>query len=160
VKWYSMAARQGSDTATYNLLLMHEEGRATTQDLDLAFAGRTNVPDGVPAEPPADTITVPSSSRSWLAQLPAEQHLLQLVAASNAQALEQFAAKHLDKLTPQPRIVFITSNRRDWYVLLVGPFDTREQAKEMLGQLPDAVKKNKPWIRTVASLQKIAKPVD
>ena len=39
IKWYSLAARLGSEMARYNLLLMRDEGRASDEDLSWAFAG-------------------------------------------------------------------------------------------------------------------------
>ena len=39
IKWYSLAARLGSEMARYNLLLIRDEGRASHEDLSWAFAG-------------------------------------------------------------------------------------------------------------------------
>ena len=119
VKWYSLAAKQGSELAKYNLALMGSEGRAPNY---------------------------------WLSQLAGDDYLVQIMALSNRPALEQFAGKHLEGVAPKPQIVLTRSKGHDWYVLLWGPFDTRELAKEMLGGLPAPVRKNKLWVRTVSSI--------
>ena len=119
VKWYTLAAKQGSEVARYNLFLMGNEGRA---------------PD------------------YWLSQLGDEDYLVQIMALSNRPGLEQFVNKHLEGVKPQPQIVLTRSKNHDWYVLLWGPFDTHEKAKEMLAGLPKEVRKNKLWVRTVSSI--------
>ena len=42
---------------------------------------------------------------------------------------------------------------KGWYDLVMGPYDSRPEAQAAIDQLPEAVKANKPWVRTVGSLQ-------
>ncbi len=118
-KWYTLAAKQGSDVAKHNLFLMGNEGRA---------------PD------------------YWLSQLEGDDYLVQIMALSSRPGLEQFVSTHLGNVKPQPQIALTRSKGHDWYVLLWGPFDTNEKAKEMLAGLPKEVRKNKLWVRTVTSI--------
>jgi len=46
--------------------------------------------------------------------------------------------------------VLTTSEGKDWYVLVWGPFDSHTQANDMLATLPAKVKKAKPWVRSVS----------
>ena len=63
VRWYVLAAQQGSEIAQHNLLLMHEEGRASEADLAAVFAplnepaGATSAPPRMPAPPPDEADT-------------------------------------------------------------------------------------------------------
>ncbi len=40
-----------------------------------------------------------------------------------------------------------------WYILVYGDYATREEAQKVIAGLPEEVKKQKPWVRSVASLQ-------
>jgi len=147
-KWYSLAAKQGSDVAKYNLLMMEKDGRASREQLSPVF---TEAPSATAQETPAQT---PEGIQDdWLGQLPTEQFLLQLGASSNEESVKQFRDKHLQGRQPPVRIARTENNNKSWHVLLWGPFPSREAAKAALQELPDAVKKGKPWIRTVASVQ-------
>jgi TPR repeat protein len=138
IKWYALAAKQGSETAKYNLLKMREEGRASHADLSAAFI----------------TSTSNKVQDNWLSQLTGEDHLVQLLGSSSRVALESYRSKHLANVQPQPRVVYSpTDQGADRYVLLWGPFGTQEHAKAMLNGLPTEVLKNKPWVRTVDSVQ-------
>ena len=72
VRWYVLAAQQGSEIAQHNLLLMREEGRASEADLAAVFAplnepaaeagisvaaGATSAPPQMPAPPPDEADT-------------------------------------------------------------------------------------------------------
>ena len=138
IKWYTLAARQGSETAKYNLLKMREEGRASHADLSAAFI----------------TSTSDKVQDNWLSQLKGDDQLVQLLGSSSRVALESYRSKHLVNVQPQPRVVYSPSDQGiDRYVLLWGPFGTHEHAKAMLSGLPEEVLKNKPWVRTVESVQ-------
>jgi TPR repeat protein len=138
IRWYTLAARQGSETAQYNLLKMREEGRANHADLSAAFG----------------TPTSNKVQDNWLSQLSGDDRLVQILGSSSRAALESYRSKHLADVQPQPRVVYSPANKgKDWYVLLWGPFGTHEHAKSMLSELPTEVLKNKPWVRTVKSVQ-------
>jgi septal ring-binding cell division protein DamX len=138
IRWYTLAARQGSETAKYNLLKMRDEGRASHADLSAAFT----------------TSASKKIQDNWLSQLSGDDQLVQILGSSSRAALESFRSKHLAGVQPQPQVVYSPTNKgKDWYVLLWGPFGTHEHAKLMLSELPTEVLKNKPWVRTVKSVQ-------
>ena len=175
VKWYSLAARQGSEVAKYNLMLMHTQGRASRGDLDLAFAGpmspeedelaiaadshtKSEQPDGArPGRPlplpPEDT---PFSGEDWFDQLPAPLYVIQVVSSPHKQVLTRYAAARLAHSTAQ--VLRTIRNGRDHYLLLLGPFATRQDAREAVARLPENVKADQPWVRPAFSVQQIAAP--
>ena len=148
VKWYSMAAKQGSETAQYNLLLMQKDGRASREDLSLAFQGQGQ----------AAKIGSSALPYSWLMRLPDETFLIQIIGSSNKQAVEAHIGKHLASVSPKTRVIIGTNQGLDWHIGLMGPFDTRDEANAALQRLPSAIKKGNPWIRSAASAKEAAKP--
>jgi septal ring-binding cell division protein DamX len=138
IKWYTLASRQGSETAKYNLLKMREEGRASHADLSAAFS----------------TSTSQKVQDNWLSQLSGDDQLVQILDSSSRAALESYRGKHLGGVQPQPQVVYSPTDQGvDWYVLLWGPFVTYERAKSMLSGLPAEVLKSKPRVRSVESVQ-------
>jgi TPR repeat protein len=138
IKWYTLAARQGSETAKYNLLKMREEGRASHADLSAAFT----------------TSASKKIQDNWLSQLSSDDQLVQILDSSSRAALESYRGKHLGGVQPQPQVVYSPTDQGvDWYVLLWGPFVTYERAKSMLSGLPAEVLKSKPRVRSVESVQ-------
>ncbi len=174
VRWYSMAARQGSEVARYNLMLMHTEGRATRGDLDLAFttelgaqnsaaqgaaagANQSSLRDstalGETRRIAADT-ALPSD---WFDQLPAPLYVIQVVSSPHTQVLSRYATSRLPDAATQ--ILRTTRQNRDHYLLLLGPYNSRQQAKRVITTLPENVQADKPWVRTVVSVQQVAVPL-
>ncbi|MEH6584259.1 MAG: SPOR domain-containing protein [Halioglobus sp.] len=148
VKWYSMAARAGSETAQYNLLLMQEEGRASQQELAMAFASEQNLQDMRSNE----------SANDWLKRLPADAYVLQLVASSNKESVQKFIDKYLGEQQPTPQVIATRNQNLDWFIAVMGPYNSRSEANAVLATLPDKVLSGKPWIRPVSSAQAIASP--
>lgn len=77
-------------------------------------------------------------------------YTLQLSSASQAEPLQALAKRH--KLTNY--LVYETQRHgRRWYVLVYGEYTGMTQAKQALQQLPGALKKDTPWIRSLAHVQ-------
>ena len=174
VRWYSMAARQGSEVARYNLMLMHTEGRASRGDLDLAFATEFAAPNSATKSASADATqsdlrgsTTPSRARlvpaeagqhsNWFEQLPAPLYVIQVVSSPNAQVLSRYAESRLPGSATQ--VLRTTRNNQDHNLLLIGPYNSRQQARRAITTLPESVQADKPWVRPVASVQQVAAPV-
>ena len=146
VKWYSMAAQQGSETAQYNLLMMQEEGRASAADLALAFGGQAKVPQLPSAQNKAKQQSVSAT----------EGFLIQIIASSNKPAIEKHIKAHLADVLPGTRIVNTVNNDQDWFIAVMGPFETKEMAYRARAKLPSEVQKGKPWIRSIRSIKELA----
>jgi septal ring-binding cell division protein DamX len=163
LKWYLMAAQGGMVSAQYNLMMMYEEGRISQDDIAPLLA---TVNDGPNANANASTSTSTSAPpganqashattnpNTALQQIPPEAYLVQVMASSNRVALEKFLASHRSAFKHTAQVLPISSKRSHRYVLLLGPFSNRDEAKNALNALPQAVRKAGPWVRTVASLQ-------
>ncbi len=70
---------------------------------------------------------------------------IQIMGVREPQLLEAFVAEnHLTDVSYYRSKL----NNQDWYILVYGNFQTQEEAKIALGKLPDAVKKQQPWVRS------------
>lgn len=124
------------------------------------LASPPNPPGDSQAEDQVVARTQENPAVDWLRKLSAEQYLLQIRASPKRQEVEQYARKYLEAVSPPPQVVPTTVKGRDWYVLLLGPFDARKGASEMLDRLPSEVQKGKPWIRTVSSVRQVVNVAD
>lgn len=85
-----------------------------------------------------------------LKHAPKNHYTLQLSSASQAEPLLALAKKQ--KLSNY--LVYETQRHgRRWYVLVYGEYAGMTQAKQALQQLPSALKKDTPWIRSLAHVQ-------
>ena len=135
LKWYLLAAEGGMVSAQYNLILMYEEGRISPEDIAPLLA----------------------SADRRLLQLPPEDYLLQIIATPNRGALDRYIkANKIPLQQQQLLVVVIRRGNQDWHVLFLGPFSDKESARQARDALPEALGKDAPWIRTVASVQAAA----
>lgn len=159
IAWYIKASQNNSDIARYTLGLMHQEGRAS--DEDLAEAGLVlETHAAAPAQPqatPAAVIPVETRTATapagWLRKLPPDAYLIQVVAASKPGSLQDFADDKLPGTSPQPQVVRTVRDGKEWYRLIIGPFSSKQAAQQAVDLLPDTGLANKPWLRTARSLQ-------
>lgn len=102
-----------------------------------------------PAKPaqatPAD------SDRDWLLLQPAERYTLQLLATAQRDALDTFAKRH--QLTGELHQFSMLRNGQRLHVLVLGSFPNRAEASAELARLPAEVRRQKPWIRSLGSVQ-------
>ena len=90
---------------------------------------------------------------SWLSQLNPSDYVVQLIAAPNAASADKFLAGNQQKLPASAHSAMTVSKGRTWHVVLMGPFADAGDAKAALQELPDNVRKNKPWVRKVSAVQ-------
>lgn len=79
-----------------------------------------------------------------------KNYTLQLMAAQNLHAIEQFIVRH--QLQSTAMTVKITRNNKTWYVVLYGIFANRSEAIANLKQINPQLQKLKPWPRSYASI--------
>jgi len=152
VRWYIKAAKGGSSIAKYNLVMMHEDGRAGEDDLEAIFGPAPDdpAPDAGMEQPEA------LEDNKWIRGVAPDTSLLQLLGSSNAQALEDYSSENLSDAYPPTQVIATRMKGRDWYLLVMGPFDTRDRAISVRESLPIKVKSQGVWIRTAESIQAIA----
>ena len=65
--------------------------------------------------------------------------------------LEFAAAQSLDR--GSPAALFATTHQGgDWYVLVTGIYPDKPSARAALARLPRAIRRNGPWMRSLASI--------
>ena len=173
IKWYTLAARQGSTHAQHNLKLMARDGRIS--DADYRQATNTAASPGLDQETVTASTAAPSSqgktpntkknapktSQQWLNQLNPQDYVVQLLATPQKDAVTTFLANNRANLETSPTrttsIVRTNSKGQDWYVLLLGPFTNEQGARAAVAELPPALRDNDPWVRQVSAVRAIAR---
>ena len=164
IRWYTLAAKQGSPQARHNVRLMHRDGHASQEDYEAVFgplkkpasATKPAAAPKVQAVAAKPTVSKPVSPPKidWLEQLNPDYYLVQLMAAPEKQSLQKFIAANKDSIPAQAKTLLTHSRGRDWFVLLIGPFTDSAQAKTAIKKLPLALQEHKPWPRSVASVKR------
>ncbi len=128
---------------------------AASQPYD-APAGERDEPPVAPASAPVNEdvpLHVALAYRPGQAQrlidLPGEFWAVQLAAFGSPEQLSEYAARHELRGMSAARIA---RNSQLFYVLLLGVYETRENAERASATVPDALNID-PWIRSLGSLQ-------
>lgn len=118
-------------------------------------------PTPAPAQQPLQPAPTPAASppsvdlaadRNWLTRQDAGHFTIQLIAAPDLAGAQRFVDTHqLSGI----RFIQTRSGGRDFVVALAGSFATRSAAEAALGSLPPAVRSERPWIRSMGSVQDI-----
>ncbi|MDH5184368.1 MAG: SPOR domain-containing protein [Gammaproteobacteria bacterium] len=87
----------------------------------------------------------------WIRQQANSAYSLQLVAGSARDTIVAFVGKH--QLTGSAAVYPTQRNGKPWYVLIYGVYADQAQAKAAVAQLPESVRKLKPWSRSFASIK-------
>lgn len=89
---------------------------------------------------------------SWILQQPADQYTIQLISTQKDATLQHFiAANHLDGKTAYFRK---RVKGRTWHSLIYGVYTDTASARSAMSQLPEPVRRSKPWILKIGSVQK------
>ncbi len=87
---------------------------------------------------------------SWLAKQNSKHHTVQIFATHHLKSLRKFV---ISRSIGQDFAWFETVHRgQPWYVLVRGVYPERNAARVAIASLPSALKKAKPWIRSIASI--------
>lgn len=91
---------------------------------------------------------------AWLDGLPGTHFTIQMLSGSRLESLSAYVQKHASVLQHES-LAYAKKNSRGntWYSLTYGDFSTRQEADHALAALPASMRQNKPWIRTIGSLQ-------
>ncbi len=108
----------------------------------------------------SDTKTVASPApaaglphrEAWLLQQPEQRYSLQLLGSRKADSITDYIRQH--KLAMEQSAIYRGKFRGgEWYVLMYGIYPDRQAAIDARAGLPAAVRKDKPWPRTLKSVQ-------
>lgn len=115
-----------------------------------------SAPESEPAPEPAPEPTPDpgqerlNADRAWLAERDPAATTIQLMAAPDLPTARAFADRHnLGAIRYVPTRV----GDRDFVVILAGVFPDRAAAERAVADLPDAVRRTEPWIRSIGSVQ-------
>ncbi len=114
-------------------------------------------PAPTPAAPsttatPAEPTGTLAADRRWLSGQNPSHTTIQLIAAPNLTSAQDYATRHA---LGGVRYIETRSGGRDFVVILAGSFATRAAAEAAAGDLPEAVRANEPWLRSIGSVQGI-----
>ncbi len=123
---------------------------ATIPDTPAAADGPTERAETSPATSPD-----PIAGRDWFDRQPAGHFTIQLIALASADELTAFADRHG---LPRERLARFRQQRggRTLHVLTLGAYPDRSSAQSAVADLPPAVRRLGPWIRTIASVREAA----
>jgi DamX protein len=108
-----------------------------------------------PAAAPAQVAVAPSTAGArgadWYRQRPASEFTLQLLGTRSRQAAADFVSRHSGV---QDIGYFETRHEgQPWFVVTQGAYASRQQAQQGVAALPEALRNQKPWPRSMASIQ-------
>jgi septal ring-binding cell division protein DamX/ABC-type transporter Mla subunit MlaD len=88
----------------------------------------------------------------WLEKLNPRHYTLQILAAHDEVSVARVAARK--DLQDVVAIYKKTSlSQQDWYILLYGDFPSFRTARAAVADLPDDIRENSPWIRSLSDVQ-------
>ena len=98
---------------------------------------------------PAD---LPGHRTDWILKQNPEHFTLQLVAGNDIKTLRAFIKRH--PLTKPLAVYRSTRKGKPWFGLIHGIFPSKQQAINARSRLSKALRRDKPWVRNLAPLQK------
>jgi len=104
-------------------------------------------------EPKAKSIQSTNSDlkgNAWLASLPSGSYVIQLFGSYDKASALSFIHKH--RKLKEFALLRTRHKRRDWYVVVHGPYSDKQQALRAIRGLPASVRRLQPWARPVAPL--------
>ncbi|WLT07348.1 SPOR domain-containing protein [Gilliamella apis] len=84
-------------------------------------------------------------------KIKSNQFSIQLSASTSLEGLKKLAKKH--NLTNY-QIYETKRNNAKWFILVNGTYDSAAEAKKAIKSLPDALQKDKPWVKSGATINK------
>jgi DamX protein len=81
--------------------------------------------------------------------------MLQVLGSSSEEGVREYVKRYVGRL---PVSYFRAEMRqKPWYVVVVGPYASRELAEQAVQKFPLKVQKQQPWVRSAASIQEAIK---
>ena len=92
-----------------------------------------------------------SADEQTILNMPSNHYTIQLVGSRNKNRVTEFASEH--GLTEIARMFSVNDQGEPWYMLVMGDYQTSEQAEQALQALPVRFRGQSPWIRRFAAVQ-------
>jgi len=106
------------------------------------------------AQKPAEPVK-PAAATNALATLPAKQFVLQLIAADSKSGRDKFLAMSGKESASGVKVYTYEAHRdgKPRYLAVIGPYADLSAARAAIAGLPKGLRDQKPWPRSVASVQ-------
>jgi len=106
-------------------------------------------------EPDADPLELRlQATEHWLAQMPGNQYSIQLLGSPDAEFLRSYFNTIGNYLDIENVFVYRTvAKNRPSLTVLYGSFRTRKEATEQIDRLPEELKVNRPYYRTIRGIR-------
>lgn len=88
---------------------------------------------------------------SWFAQLPASSYFLQASGVSSIDTLEQFL--RFENIIDQTVVYKTIRNEKPWFVVLFGPYENADLARNAISDLPESIQKLDPWAKSLTAIK-------
>lgn len=84
-------------------------------------------------------------------EMDADGYLLQLMGASEEERARGLVKSYVGQLP----ITYFEARRKGapWYVVVTGPYSSKQAARDGVASLPVKLRAQKPWVRSVAGVQ-------
>jgi len=144
------ATSKSSPTSTATLSVTEPAATKVIKPVQPTIAAKkATPPQTLPHKIPAD---LPGHRTDWILKQNPEHFTLQLVAGNNIKTLRAFVQRH--PLTKPLAVYQSTRKGKPWFGLIHGIFPSKEQAINARSRLSKALRREKPWVRNLAPLQK------
>jgi DamX protein len=101
---------------------------------------------------PAIPVDLPGFRTAWINAQNPSHYTLQLVAGNSLKTLRSFIRRHKPA---EPLAVYSTTRKgKPWFGLVQQSYASKQAAIDARSKLPEKLRRQKPWVRTFASLQK------
>ncbi len=132
-------------------LLAEQKGRVETEGPLITSDNKTGIDIDSGRDKNKQPWKVPEfKDAAWLWGQDPTQSTIQLIAAGERGALRDFVAHN--RLQGDIAILELERNQAPWYILLMGRFQDKSEAKKMINRLPDELRNSSPWARSFASI--------
>ena len=132
-----------------------DKKRVVIDDVDVKkIIKKTNtkpVAESKPAEL-SDVEQANLTGRDWIMAQPEKNYTFQIAGLSRAEQVQLFLDEN--GLAGQVQTYTTQRNNKPWHVVLYGSFANVKQANLAKAKLPDAVQKDKPWMKTFVQIQR------
>lgn len=82
--------------------------------------------------------------------MPANQYMVQLLAAHNKGKVDSYVA--VARRTLKVHVYETRRSGKPWYVVVAGPYRDQAAARTAITGLPKGLSEGQPWLRSVASV--------
>ena len=166
--WWHQAARQGHSQAQFNLgMLLYNEGttpeekeqgiawarEAATRGIE--WAGQQLLSIGEPlnyANIWFDAGREPMRSEARIMTQPPNRYTIHLMSAQQLTSGVDTIKNH--RLEGRALLFRYRQKGQRWHGLVYGVYESREEAAKTIISMKEALKKGKPWIRSISSVQR------